>query len=318
MVSSRLWSVVTLFCLALVATPYITGQTATISSSTKLIVVTASDWHAVDGILLHRANNRRAYADDSASPTATIRRLTSTVLQKMKESGSLKPNCPVKARDLRLVKVPYLDFEGRSQIGQLVVNRTLAKEVGSIFVEIYRIRFPIDKIRIIDEYGASDDAAMADDNTSAFNCRELTGRPGVYSPHSCGIAIDINPFLNPYIRPKDDVLFKQYLQALAGHDSTSDALNAFCLENSEHCVVLPETAKKYITRNPANIGLPKSLGIVLRGSRVYDIFVKRGWRWGGDWPEGVVDRIRSDYQHFEKPLRDKSGSVTTCRLKIFK
>ena len=39
---------------------------------------------------------------------------------------------------------------------------------------------------------------MADGNTSAFNCRRVTGNPTKLSQHSYGNAIDINTRQNPY------------------------------------------------------------------------------------------------------------------------
>ena len=49
----------------------------------------------------------------------------------------------------------------------------------------------------VDWYGGDDPASMADDNTSGFNCRQVTGGSGL-SPHSYGIAIDLNTVENPY------------------------------------------------------------------------------------------------------------------------
>jgi D-alanyl-D-alanine carboxypeptidase len=260
-------------------------------------------------LLTQHSRDWRTYAEKGTSAKPTIEQLSPSIHRRMHESGSLKANCPVQADDLRLVKVPYLDFDGTSKTGDLVVHRTIAQEVSAIFTELYRLRFPIDKIRLIDEYGASDDAAIADNNTSAFNCRPITGLTGQFSKHSYGIAIDINPFLNPYIRPKteeDVVLFKRFFEASVSHGSVSDALNAFCIEHPEHCLVLPpEAANGYVTRDPRSIkSLSKSAGIILRGGVVYDVFTRHGWKWGGDWPADSSDRVRSDYQHFEKPLEE--------------
>lgn len=47
---------------------------------------------------------------------------------------------------------------------------------------------------------------MEANNTSAFNCRDVTGKPWVFSRHNYGGAIDINPIQNPYITPKEDPL----------------------------------------------------------------------------------------------------------------
>jgi hypothetical protein len=52
----------------------------------------------------------------------------------------------------------------------------------------------------LDDFGADDAASMAANNTSAFNCRAIDGHPGVWSEHSYGWAVDINPVQNPWVR----------------------------------------------------------------------------------------------------------------------
>ncbi|MDQ3813617.1 MAG: M15 family metallopeptidase, partial [Armatimonadota bacterium] len=100
---------------------------------------------------------------------------------------------------LTLVSIEYWSFEDRLRVGQLVVHQDLAAEVQEIFQEILAARFPIEKIVPLSHYGWSDDASMADNNTSAFNFRRKVGKPEL-SLHAYGRAIDINPRLNPYIR----------------------------------------------------------------------------------------------------------------------
>ncbi len=92
----------------------------------------------------------------------------------------------------------YRDFAGRSATGELVVAASVASDVVGVFAELYRIGFPIASMRLIDDFGGSDDQSMAADNTSAFNCRTITGGGG-FSEHSFGTAIDINPVQNPYV-----------------------------------------------------------------------------------------------------------------------
>jgi hypothetical protein len=98
---------------------------------------------------------------------------------------------------LRLVTVRYAGFDGVAHDGQLVVAADLSADVTAAFAELYRLRFPIRQIRTVDAYAADDDASMAADNTSAFNCRPITGGTG-WSRHAYGRAIDINPRENPY------------------------------------------------------------------------------------------------------------------------
>lgn len=106
---------------------------------------------------------------------------------------------------LALVEVPYFSFDGTSHMGLLVVHKEIADEVKEIFVRLCEMRFPIQKIVPIVVYGWDDDASMADNNTSAFNYRKLTGSDRL-SDHAYGRAIDINPLLNPYFGTDGNVL----------------------------------------------------------------------------------------------------------------
>jgi hypothetical protein len=47
-------------------------------------------------------------------------------------------------------------------------------------------------------YGGNDPQQMTANNTSGFNCRKVVGNPYKQSPHSYGIAIDVNTVQNPY------------------------------------------------------------------------------------------------------------------------
>lgn len=99
---------------------------------------------------------------------------------------------------MRLLTVPYWGFDGASRTGELVVHRDVAAEVESVFRALYEARFPIERMELVDVYGGNDDASMTANNTSAFNCRPITGG-GRWSQHSYGRAIDINPLQNPYV-----------------------------------------------------------------------------------------------------------------------
>jgi D-alanyl-D-alanine carboxypeptidase len=112
--------------------------------------------------------------------------------------ASWRGGCPVGAGGLRLVTVRYVGFDGRWRDGELVVAADLAADVARAFGVLYARRFPIRGIRTVENYGASDDASMRADNTSAFNCRAITGGTG-WSPHAYGRAIDLNPRENPYV-----------------------------------------------------------------------------------------------------------------------
>lgn len=111
---------------------------------------------------------------------------------------SYKENCTVPYEDLNYVGVLYVDFQGETQTGELICNKRIAKDLAEIFKELYENRYPIDKIRLVDEYDADDDLSCLDNNTSCFNFRVVGGTKSL-SKHALGLAVDINPFYNPYV-----------------------------------------------------------------------------------------------------------------------
>ncbi|MEV1021303.1 M15 family metallopeptidase [Streptomyces sp. NPDC050264] len=107
--------------------------------------------------------------------------------------------CPVGPGRLRSIKLVHWGFDGRVHRGEIVVHERVVRNVVYVFGKAFAARFPIRRMRTLAEYGGSDTAAMADDNTSAFNCRGVTGNAGVVSQHSYGDAVDINTLENPYV-----------------------------------------------------------------------------------------------------------------------
>ena len=159
---------------------------------------------------------------------------------------SWRPGCPVGLDDLRLVEVTYWGFDEAAHKGRLVVKAGLAQGMLRVMETLYRNRFPIRSMRLIDAYGASDRKSMAADNTSAFNCRFVSGRPGVWSQHAYGRAIDLNPVENPYVTG-------------SGY-------------------VSPPAGRKYANRSR------RAPGMVHAGDATKRAFAKAGWEWGGNWP----------------------------------
>jgi len=143
------------------------------------------------------------------------------------------------------VWVNYLGFDGKVHRGDLIVAEDLAAEVIETFEQLLQLLYPIEKIRTVDNYPAADDElSMEDNNTSAFNCRDIPGT-GRWSQHAFGRAIDVNPRLNPYI----------------------DRTGAF----------QPKNAAPYLDRSRTDPGLLHAEDPVVRA------FTDRGWRWGGYW-----------------------------------
>ncbi|ARN83331.1 cytosolic protein [Methylocystis bryophila] len=154
-------------------------------------------------------------------------------------------SCPQRS-ELALLRIPYHDFDGRTQIGPMIVARKVASKVAAIFQEIYDSgEFRIYRIALVDDYGGDDDRSIAANNTSGFNCRTTEG--GGVSQHAFGLAVDINPVQNPYVA---------------------------------HGVTEPEAGKAYDAPAKRHAGM---IGVIVKGDVVYKAFAKRGWGWGGEW-----------------------------------
>jgi len=151
---------------------------------------------------------------------------------------------PVSLEDLSYVQVAYWGFDGEIHQGEIIVHQQLALEVQEIFRELYEAKFPIEKMVLIDEYNGDDESSMADNNTSAFCSRPITGKQNVYSKHSYGVAIDINPVQNPYQKGE---------------------------------LILPPIGEVYLDRSK------NAKGMIQVGDPCYTAFISRGWSWGGDW-----------------------------------
>ena len=149
--------------------------------------------------------------------------------------------------ELSYVHVLHYDFEGQIQEGELICNQAVAQDLVEIFYELYESQYPIEKIRLIDEYSADDEASMADNNTSCFNYRTVPGSTKL-SNHSYGFAIDINPLYNPYVRTRD------------GKE-----------------LISPDNAVPYADRSA---DFPHKID---RNDLCYRIFSEHGFTWGGSW-----------------------------------
>jgi hypothetical protein len=112
--------------------------------------------------------------------------------------ASYRAGCPVGPASLRRLVLQYWDFAGALRVGEVIARDAEVPALLYVFNRAFTQRFPIWKMVRVDVYGADDVASMADGNTSAFNCRRVTGNPTKLSQHSYGNAIDINTRQNPY------------------------------------------------------------------------------------------------------------------------
>jgi len=175
--------------------------------------------------------------------SAEIKTLPSWVISRMKRY-SWRKKCPVPLEQLSYIYLKHWDYEGKIQFGRLVVHQKVAEDIVGIFKILFEAKFPIATMKLIDDYQGSDAESMSANNTSAFNCRFVTGKKGVFSKHSSGTAIDINPLVNPYVKQG---------------------------------MIAPLQGKHYLDRGASFQGMIK------KEDMVYKAFKKRGWIWGGDW-----------------------------------
>lgn len=159
----------------------------------------------------------------------------------MRRAGVVRPGCPMTRSQLRRLEVNFRDFKDRVRRGVLVVNEDVAREVAAIFTDIFDAGFPIHSMRPIEQFGGDDNASMAANNTSAYNCRAAgqANSAAVDSPHANGRAVDINPVQNPWLDPRCDCF----------------------LPTGRHAERTPGPGK------------------ILEGGVVWRAFTKRGWIW---------------------------------------
>lgn len=132
--------------------------------------------------------------------SARVSSLPPSLAEAMKDCGMWTDACPVPLERLALVVTPYVDFDGNNHAdGEIVTLDVAAEFVGALFDKLFSLRFPIAKMRSVHHYAGSDDASMADNNTSCFNHRTIEGTT-MASLHSYGLAIDINPLHNPFVQ----------------------------------------------------------------------------------------------------------------------
>lgn len=159
------------------------------------------------------------------------------------EGVTMHPGCPVPMADLARLDVSHHTLDGGITTGTLIVAADVADDLLGVFEALFDAGFVIERMEPAWVYGGSDDASMAVDNTSAFNCRQVTGGTG-YSRHSYGDAIDINPLRNPYVRGN---------------------------------TVLPPAGRDYLERDGS---VP---GVIVEDGPVVAAFDAIGWGWGGRW-----------------------------------
>ncbi|QBX55289.1 M15 family peptidase [Nocardioides seonyuensis] len=154
-----------------------------------------------------------------------------------------RPGCPVGRRDLAWVRLAFWGFDARRHTGELLVHRTVARDVAKVFGRLYRARFPMEQVVVVPTWDPEAPPTGDGNGTGAFVCRASTGT-SYFSQHAYGLAIDVNTFQNPYAKGQ---------------------------------VLLPELASSYLRRDEVRPGMITADGPVV------EAFASIGWEWGGDW-----------------------------------
>ena len=115
---------------------------------------------------------------------------------------SFKVNCTVPPSELRYIELLHKDLGGKILRGEMICNERIADDLLDIFQKLFAANYPIEKVHLIDEYDADDELSMRDNNSSCFNFRFVSFTERI-SRHGYGLAVDINPLYNPYIKIVD-------------------------------------------------------------------------------------------------------------------
>lgn len=157
--------------------------------------------------------------------------------------SSWTEDCPVTVEELRYLTVSHVGFDEEFHTGEIIVNVAVAEDVVEVFRRLHEDRFPIEQMRVTTLEEVDDHPTGDFNETASFVCRPAVGSAN-WSYHAYGLAIDVNPFHNPYL--KGDL-------------------------------VIPELASAYTDRDAERIGM------IFPGDVVVGAFSGIGWSWGGDW-----------------------------------
>lgn len=160
---------------------------------------------------------------------------------------SYKRGCPVKRSNLRYLKVLHITTDGSTKEGEIICHESIAQDLVEIFRKLYEAKYVIERIELIDNYNGSDERSMEANNTSCFNFRMMTGSTNKVSKHGYGMAIDINPLYNPYVKGN---------------------------------MVEPASGRKYAFTRDKRTDIPMKID---RNDLCYKLFIQHGFHWGGEW-----------------------------------
>lgn len=180
----------------------------------------------------------------------------------MIQGNSYNDSCPVNLKNLRYIKLQYINFENETKIGELIIHKDVVDDIVFIFKNLYEIKYPIYKMELISNFNGDDFNSIEDNNTSAYNCRYIENTKR-WSSHSYGRAIDINPIQNPFV--------------------------------SKNGKIYHEKSLPFKDRKRVDNSIPQK-AMILKDDKIIKLFKDKKWIWGGTWSS------YKDYQHFHKSL----------------
>ena len=167
------------------------------------------------------------------------------VLSRM-AGNTLPKGAAIRIEDLRYLTLHYYDFDGQVRKGEMICNQEIAYDLLMIFSELFHRHYPFYSICLVDDFGGSDEASMMANNTSCFNYRNIKGTQ-LLSKHAYGMAVDVNPLQNPWIRGKN---------------------------------IYPPSGAEYADRTRE---FPHKID---KDDDCYQLFKAKGFLWGGEWKRG--------------------------------
>ena len=173
-------------------------------------------------------------------------------------ASDIVPDPQILYDDLMYVHLLHYNFDGDVVPGEIICNKIIAQDIVDIFYELYLAGYQMEEVCLIEKYNGDDELSMQANNTSCFNYRVVDGSTHL-SKHAYGLAIDINPFYNPYV--------------------------TFQSDGTVHYA--PEGSEIYADRSAS---FPYKID---ESDLCYRLFTERGFTWGGNW------NSVKDYQHFE-------------------
>ena len=216
-------------------------ETTSIKDTVKPENETLKDWKVYEKVTMKNVENF------GFEKCFTVEEISDETFSRMK-GRSYPENCSVKREDLRYLKLLHYDINGEIHLGEMVCNKAVAEDLINIFHELFTKKYPIEKIRLIDDYGADDEKSMSDNNSSCFCFRNVSGSNDL-SLHALGMAIDINTRYNPYIRTY----------------------------SNGKTIIQPANGEPYCDRK-------KDFDYkIVPGDDCCKAFKKYGFLWGGDW-----------------------------------